>query len=91
MPKKLINVSNFSGGLNKNTNSRDMIADEYQVMLNLNNEIPGKLTMYGSPVVDAKNVANATAITSINHGNGLFHFNLDRDISTPTVVSNTEY
>ena len=31
MPKKLINVSNFSGGLNKNTNSRDMIADEYQV------------------------------------------------------------
>jgi len=91
MPKKLINVSNFSGGLNKNTNSRDMIADEYQVMLNLNNEIPGKLTMYGSSVADAKNVANATAITSINHGNGLFHFNLDRDISTPTVVSNIEY
>tara|TARA_R110000782_G_scaffold42400_2_gene96446 strand:- start:16517 stop:18985 length:2469 start_codon:yes stop_codon:yes gene_type:complete len=91
MPKKLINVSNFSGGLNKNTNSRDMIADEYQVMLNLNNEIPGKLTTYGKVVADAKNETDGTAITSINHGNGLIHFNLDRDITAPTQVNNREY
>jgi len=91
MPKKLINVSNFSGGLNKNTNSRDMIADEYQVMLNLNNEIPGKLTTYGKVLADTKNETNGTAIISINHGNGLIHFNLDRDITAPTQVNNREY
>lgn len=91
MPKKLINVSNFSGGLNKNTNSRDMIADEYQVMLNLNNEIPGKLTTYGKVLADTKNEANGTAIISINHGNGLLHFNLDRDIASPAQVNNREY
>lgn len=91
MPKKVINVSNFSGGINKNTNSRDMVANEYQVMLNLDNEVPGKLKMYGSTEPDAYNEVDGTAIESVNHGNGLYHFNLDKDISSPATTSNREY
>ena len=91
MPKKIINVSNFSGGINKNTNPRDMVANEYQEMLNLDNEVPGKLKLYGSTVTDSYNQTNGTDITTINHGNGLHHFNLDRDIDAPTVISNREY
>ena len=83
MPKKVINVSNFSGGINKNTNSRDMVANEYQVMLNLDNEVPGKLKMYGSTEADSYNEVDGTAIESVNHGNGLYHFNLDKDIALP--------
>ena len=60
-------------------------------MLNLNNEIPGKLTTYGKVLADTKNEANGTAIVSINHGNGLLHFNLDRDIASPAQVNNREY
>lgn len=91
MPKKIINVSNFSGGINNNTNPRDMVANEYQEMLNLDNEVPGKLKLYGSTVTDSYNETDGTEIDSINHGNGLYHFNLDRDIDAPTVISNREY
>ena len=88
MPKKIINVSNFSGGINKNTNPRDMVANEYQEMLNLDNEVPGKLKLYGSTGADANH--SDTSIASVNHGNGLYHFNLDRNIANAS-IANKEY
>lgn len=91
MPKKVINVSNFSAGLNKNTNSRDLDGNEYQEMFNLDNEVPGKLKLYGDTEADSYNETNGTAITSVNHGNGLYHFNLDKDIASPGTASNREY
>lgn len=91
MPKKVINVSNFSAGLNKNTNSRDLDGNEYQEMFNLDNEVPGKLKLYGDTEADSYNQTNGTAITSVNHGNGLYHFNLDKDIASPGTASNREY
>ena len=47
MPKKAINVNNFSGGLNNNTTPRDLADNEFQVLLNLSNEVPGKLHVIG--------------------------------------------
>ena len=37
MPKKAINVNNFSGGLNNNTNPRDIQINEFQTLNGLDN------------------------------------------------------
>lgn len=89
MPKKAINVSNFSGGLNNNTTPRDLADNELQVLSNLSNEVPGKLKVIG-------NESNITtteldAINSVNYGNGLLHTNFDRNLGSPTTINETEY
>lgn len=91
MPKETINVNNFSGGLNNNTNQRDLEINEYQELKGLSIETPGKLKVSGS-VVDLPHVQSADEekfTTTLNHGNGLFHFNSDRD-SSNGALSNTE-
>ena len=91
MPKEVLNVNNFSGGLNNNTNPRDLEVNEYQELKGLSIETPGKLKISGS-VNDLSHVQSADEekfTTTLNHGNGLFHFNSDRDPSNGA-LSNTE-
>ena len=89
MPKKAINVSNFSGGVNNNTTPRDLADNEFQVLLNLSNEIPGKLQVIGSTLNLTANALDA--INTLNYGNGLLHYNSDRNLSSPATITETEY
>ncbi len=90
MPKKAINVSNFSGGVNNNTNSRDLADNEFQILNNVTNEVPGKLKMIGIQEVVTTD-SGINSITGLNHGNGLLHTNFDRNLGAPTVINETEY
>jgi len=90
MPKKAINVSNFSGGVNNNTNPRDLADNEFQILNNVTNEVPGKLKMIGKQdlVTTDTGINN---ITGLNYGNGLLHTNFDRNLGAPTTINETEY
>lgn len=91
MPKEILNVNNFSGGLNNNTNPRDLDDFEFQSLKGFSIETPGKLKISGA-VVDLPHVQSANEekfTTTLNHGNGLFHFNSDRD-PNDGALSNTE-
>ena len=89
MPKKAINVNNFSGGLNNNTSPRDLADNEFQVLLNLSNEVPGKLKVIGDELDLTTSELNA--INTLNYGNGLLHYNSDRNLSNPATITETEY
>ena len=89
MPKKAINVSNFSGGVNNNTTPRDLADNEFQVLLNLSNEVPGKLQVIGSTLNLTASALDA--INTLNYGNGLLHYNADRNLSSPATITETEY
>lgn len=89
MPKKAINVSNFSGGVNNNTTPRDLADNEFQVLLNLSNEIPGKLQLIGDELNETSSALNA--IDTLNYGNGLLHLNSDRQFSSPNTITQKEY
>lgn len=91
MPKLIYNINNFSGGLNNNTNPRDMSESEAQVLLNLSNEIPGKLVVEGRSAVQSVSSNTVTGIDALNYGNGLLHVNLDRNLGTTATLSETEY
>jgi len=90
MPKKAINVSNFSGGVNNNTTPRDLADNEFQILNNVTNEVPGKLKMIGNQDVVSTD-AGINSITALNHGNGLLHTNFDRNLGSPTAINETEY
>lgn len=90
MPKKAINVSNFSGGVNNNTNPRDLADNEFQILNNVTNEVPGKLKMIGNQEVVTVD-SGINNIASLNYGNGLLHTNFDRNLGAPTVINETEY
>lgn len=91
MPKKVLNLTNFSGGLNNNTNARDLGINEFQVIDGFSIEKPGTLKVLGA-VNDLAHVSSADEeqfASAINHGNGLFHYNSDRDPNDGS-LSNTE-
>ena len=90
MPKLIKNINNFSGGLNNNTNRRDIIDSESQVLLNVSNEIPGKLVMEGRSVASSLSSNDVTTIDALNYGNGLLHTNLDRNFGAAG-INETEY
>lgn len=90
MPKKAINVSNFSGGVNNNTNPRDLADNEFQILNNVTNEVPGKLKMIGNQEVVTVD-SGINSIASLNYGNGLLHTNFDRNLGAPTAINETEY
>lgn len=90
MPKQTANIKNFSGGLNNNTNTKDIKDNEFQVLLNLSNEVPGKLKPDGT----ADNVtvpAGVSGISTLNYGNGILYATLDRNISSPQTITESEY
>jgi len=77
VPKKVLNLTNFSGGLNNNTNARDLGINEFQVIDGFSIEKPGTLKVLGA-VNDLAHVSSADEeqfASAINHGNGLFHYN----------------
>ena len=91
MPKEVLDLRSFSGGLNNNTNPRDLDTSEFQEIKGLSLETPGKLKVSGA-VADLPHVSSADEekfTTTLNHGNGLFHFNSDRD-PNDAALSNTE-
>jgi len=91
MPKKILNINNFSGGLNEKTTPRDLAPNEFQRADNINNEIPGKLTLFGESV-DGPYTGNLGPsndyITLLQHGTGLHHINLDRDVDDESIGPN---
>lgn len=95
MPKRSINVNNFSGGLNNNTNPRDIADNEFQTLNGLDNEIPGKLRLFGSvkdfitsnpPLTYNYSETHST----FNIGNGLTYLTLDRDIDNAGTIAANE-
>ena len=96
MPKKALNLENFSGGLDNNTNRRDVQDSNLVVLDGLDIETPGKIRLMGS-VEDYALVSSTNdeiALTDpYNHfyGNGLLHLNLDRRIDSATNQVNTQY
>ena len=90
MPKLIKNIANFTGGLNNNTNRRDILDVESQVLLNVSNEIPGKLVMEGRSIASSISSNDVTAIDALNYGNGLLHTNLDRNFGAAG-INETEY
>ena len=90
MPKEVLDLRSFSGGLNNNTNPRDLDATEFQELKGLSLETPGKLKVSGAVKTYLSSSADEEKFTTtLNHGNGLFHFNSDRD-PNDAALSNTE-
>ena len=90
MAKGILNISNYSGGLNNKTNSRDIEDNQFQDLDSLSIETPGKLKVMGA-VNDFTTSITADTATGVKYGNGVFHFNADYDIDdTSGVVENNE-
>ena len=79
MPKKILNINGFSGGLNEKTTPRDLQPEEYQASVNMNNEIPGKLIPFGESV-NGPYTSNFSGMLTLGHGYGLHLASLDRDV-----------
>lgn len=90
MPKKAINVNNFSGGLNNNTNPRDIADNQFQVLNGLDNEVPGKLKTLGSVAVYKSSNNYQEAHSVFNKGNGITYLTLDRDIDNAGTIAANE-
>lgn len=90
MAKAILNISNYSGGLNNKTNSRDIEDNQFQDLDSLSIETPGKLKVMGA-VNDYAGSITADTATGVKYGNGLFHFNADYDIDdTTALIENNE-
>lgn len=90
MPKKILNINNFSGGLNEKTTPRDLAPNEFQRADNINNEIPGKLTLFGESVngpYTGDIGVNPNYLETLTHGTGLYHINLDRNVDDESIGS----
>lgn len=94
MPKRSINVNNFSGGLDNNTNPRDLSDNQFKILNGLDNEIPGKLRLFGN--IDAYDGFTSGSNFSQSQstfykGNGLTYLSFDRDVdsaSKPSISQN---
>ena len=90
MAKGILNISNYSGGLNNKTNPRDIDDNQFQVLDSLSIETPGKLKIMGAAVDYASQTADFA--TPLTYGNGLFQFNADYDIDDTTAFfENNEF
>ena len=90
MPKKILNINNFSGGLNQKTSPRDLLPNEYTEAMCMNNEIPGKLVTFGESVngpLQANN-GNIGNMETLKHGYGLHQASLDRDVDDVSIGTN---
>ena len=91
MPKKILNINNFSGGLNEKTTPRDLAPNEFQRADNMNNEIPGKLTVFGESVngpYTGDIGVGGNYLETLTHGTGLHNVNLDRDVDDESIGPN---
>ena len=90
MPKKILNINNFSGGLNQKTSPRDLLPNEYTEAMCMNNEIPGKLVTFGESVNGPfqANNGNIGNMETLKHGYGLHQASLDRDVDDVSIGTN---
>ena len=88
MPKKILNINNFSGGLDTLASPRDLKPSQFSILDGLDNEVFGKLQTIGK--IDPVTVSGLLTSNSINNGNGLLHFNTDVKINDASVAA-TEY
>ena len=71
--KRSYNINSFSGGLNNNTNPRDIKDDQLQVLNGFDNETPGKLKLVGSIVDEDGSTYTESHNNTWQYGNGLFN------------------
>jgi len=93
VPKEALNLENFSGGLDNNTNKRDVQDNNLVVLDGLDIETPGKIRLMGS-VEDYALVSGTNdevASSTVYYGNGLLHLNLDRKVDSGVNQANTQY
>lgn len=95
MPKKALNIDDFSGGLNDNTNNRDIADNQFAILNGVDVEYAGKIKTLGK-VDDTGNYPvsgtnDHISSSTINYGNGLLHLNLDRRISSAVNADETQY
>ena len=91
--KAILNISNYSGGLNNHTNARDIEGNQFQDIDSLSIDIPGKLKVMGATAdfspVKTLTISGSTFTPTV--GNGLFYFKSDKDPEqTTNAVDNTE-
>jgi len=75
--KAILNLSNYSGGLNNKTNTRDIEDNEFQSLDSLSIDTPGKLSVMGATYEHS--ITPITSSTALQHGTDLWHMNTDRD------------
>tara|TARA_R110002051_G_scaffold874_3_gene4216 strand:- start:3003 stop:5420 length:2418 start_codon:yes stop_codon:yes gene_type:complete len=86
MPKQMVTLNDFSGGLNTKTSPRDIKLNESPLLTSAIINNPG--TIKSSSSVTSKD-GSVTAVKSVK-GNGAFYFNLQNDIGR-TSGSATDY
>jgi len=81
MAKAILNISNYSGGLNNHTNARDIEGNQMQDIDSLSIDTPGKLKVMGATAdfnpVKTLTITGSTFTPTV--GNGLFYFKSDKD------------
>ena len=75
MPKQLYKITQFHGGLNSNSDARDIAENELSEATDVMVDELGKIRMMGGTSTSSMPAANVAAITA---GYGLFHFSHDR-------------
>ena len=90
--KAILNISNYSGGLNNHTNARDIEQNQFQDIDSFSIETPGKLKVMGAAKDEGTllTILGSTSFTP-TVGNGFFYFKSDKDPEqTTNAVDNTE-
>ena len=89
--KAVLNVSNYSGGLNNHTNGRDIEMNQYQDIDSLSIETPGKLKVMGATAEEGTTLTITDSTFTPVVGNGLFYFKSDKDPEQTNIATdNTE-
>lgn len=88
MPKKMLTLNDFSGGLNTKSSPRDIAPNEFQDSVNAITSIPGLVKSSALPV---DKVASATSLTSLSRGSDMFIFNTQYDITKTADVAYPPY
>ena len=89
--KAILNISNYSGGLNNHTNARDIEGNQMQDIDSLSIDTPGKLKVMGATADEGTTLTISGSNFTPTVGNGLFYFKSDKDPEqTTNAVDNTE-
>jgi hypothetical protein len=89
--KAILNISNYSGGLNNETTPRDIEVNQFQDIDSLSIDIPGKLTVMGATAEEGTTLTIPGSTFTPIVGDGLFYFKSDKDPEqTTNATDNTE-
>ena len=81
MPKQMLKLNDFSGGLNTKSSPRDVALNELTLCTNTLTNVPGTLRTAAFPT---NLVSGATSLNHAAKGNGLFSFNSQYDVGRTT-------